>query len=91
MNTWEGHFWPQVFNLNKLGRGSLGDASHQISNIKYQSSRPCGFRQEDFFHVSPYINLCKQGVLRSGHFWPQGHNLNKLGRGPHTILQTGMK
>ena len=28
-------------------------------HTKYQSSRPCGLRQEDFFHVSPYISLCK--------------------------------
>ena len=28
-------------------------------HTKYQGSRPCGFRQEDFFHVSPYIIFCK--------------------------------
>ena len=28
-------------------------------HTKYQGSRPCGFRQEDFFYVSPYISLCK--------------------------------
>ena len=44
-----GHFWPQGHNLNKLGRGALDDATHQIS-------RPCGFR--DFFKF-PYISLCK--------------------------------
>ena len=26
---------------------------------KYQGSRPNGFRQEVFFHVFPYISLCK--------------------------------
>ena len=26
---------------------------------KYQSSRPYCFRQEDFFHVSPHMSLCK--------------------------------
>ena len=39
-----GHFWQQGRNLNKLGRGPLGDATI----IKYQGSRPCGFRG-DFF------------------------------------------
>ena len=28
-------------------------------HTKYQGSRPCGFRQEDFFHVAPYKSLCK--------------------------------
>ena len=51
-------------------------------HTKYQGSRPCGFRQEFFFHLSPYISLCKTCDLRQGHFWPPGHNLNKLGRSP---------
>ena len=51
---------------------------------KYQSSKPYGFRQEDFFHVFPYtlIRLCKTCDPRVGHFWHQGYNLNKLGKGP---------
>ena len=28
-----GPFWPKGFNLNKLGRGLLGDAIHQISRL----------------------------------------------------------
>ena len=60
-------------------------------HTKYQGSRPYGFRQEDFFHVFPYIGLCKTSDHRGGgggggggggQFWPQGHNLNKLGKGP---------
>ena len=39
-----GHFWPEGHNLNKLGRGLLGDATYQ-----YQGSMPCGFRQENYF------------------------------------------
>ena len=49
-------------------------------HTKYLGSKPYGFRK-DFFHVFPYIGLgkiCDPGV---GHFWPQGYNLNKLGRG----------
>ena len=44
----------------------------------------CGFIQEDFFMFS--ISLCKTcGPLGQDHFWPQGHNLNKLG-GPGSNL-----
>ena len=28
-----GHFWPQEHNLNKFGRGSLGDATYQIARL----------------------------------------------------------
>ena len=41
-------------NLNKLGRGQLGDATYQISRFL----RPYGLRQEDFI-TFPYISLCK--------------------------------
>ena len=44
-----GQFLPQVQNLNKLGRGPLGDATYQI-----QCFRSYGFRQEDFFMFSLY-------------------------------------
>ena len=49
----------------------------------YHGSRPSGFRQEGFFYVFPIsafvLKICPQG---QGHFWPQGHNSNKLGKGP---------
>ena len=51
MTPGKGHFLPQGHNLNKLCRGPLGGAT-------YQASMPCGFRQEDFFHVFPiYANV----------------------------------
>ena len=28
-------------------------------HTKYQGSRICGFRQEDFFHISPNKSLCQ--------------------------------
>ena len=40
-DPWWCHFWPKGHNLDKLGKGSLGDATYYIS-------RPYGFRQ-DFF------------------------------------------
>ena len=62
-------------------------------NTKYQGSRPCGFRQEDFVTFS-YISLCKtcdpqgQAFLAPGpgQFWPKGYNLNKLDRGPLGVM-----
>mgnify|MGYP001418905883 CR=1 FL=1 len=53
-----------------------------ILHTKYQSSRSDGFREEDFLRFS-YIRLCTTDKpLGQGHFWPGGHDLNKLGRGP---------
>ena len=48
----------------------------------YQGSRPCGFRQEDFFMFLPIKSYVKPVTPEAGHFWPQGYNLNKLGRRP---------
>ena len=50
-------------------------------HIKYQDSRSYGFRQR-FFHVFHYISQCKTCDPRGGAIWSQGHDLNKLGRGP---------
>ena len=47
------HFRPQDHNLNKLGRGPLVLV---MLHTKYQSSMPCGFRQEDFL-CFPYRSL----------------------------------
>ena len=48
-----GPFSPQGHNLNKLGRGSLGDATYQISRHKAS-----WFQTRRFFHIFP-ICLCK--------------------------------
>ena len=48
-------------------------------HTKYQGSRPCGFRQEDFFTFSLYKPMSNNLPPGAG---PQGYNLNKLGRGP---------
>ena len=52
-----------------------------MQHIKYYGSRPFGFRQEDFcffFLIKAYVKDLTPG---RGHFCPQGHNLNILGRG----------
>ena len=51
-------------------------------HTKYQGSRPCGFRPEDFFIFLPIKAYVKPVTPGRGHFWPQGYNLNKLDRGP---------
>ena len=57
-----------------------------ILHTKYEGSMPCDFRQ-DFLCFS-CKNLCKTCDPSSGpkkewgHFWPQGHDLNKLAKSP---------
>ena len=50
-----GHFLPQGHNLNKLGRGPLGDATYQIS-IKALCLMASDKKMFSYF---PYISLCK--------------------------------
>ena len=71
------HFRPQDHNLNKLGRGPLVLV---MLHTKYQSSMPCGFRQEDFyvFPIEAYLSHVTPGT---GPFMAHGHNLNNFGRG----------
>ena len=51
-------------------------------HTKYQGSMPCDFRQEDFFMFFAIYAYVKHVTQGRAHFWPQGHNLNKLSRGP---------
>ena len=57
-------------------------------HTKYQGSKPCGFRLEDFFMFLPIKTYVKHVTSGRGHFWPKGHILNKLGRGPLGVLHT---
>ena len=49
-------------------------------HTKYQGSRHYGFIQ--YFLFSLYKPMLKHMTPGGGPFWPHGHNLNKLGRGP---------
>ena len=53
-----------------------------ILYTKYQNSRPCGFRQEDFFTLLLILAYVKHVNPWRGNFWPQSYYLNELGRGP---------
>ena len=49
-------------------------------HAKYLSPRPCGFVGEDFCSFY-YIHIWKTNEPPGrGQYWPQGHNLNNLGR-----------
>ena len=50
-------------------------------HTKYQGSRPCGFRQEDFFMFLPIKAYVKPLTPKAGKFWPKGYYLNKLAKG----------
>ena len=52
------HFWPLMYNLNKLGRGPLGDATYQTSRLY-----ALWFQTRRFHCVFP-ICLCKTCDLR---------------------------
>ena len=54
----------------------------EMLNTKYQISNPCSFREEEFwswFSLFLCSNLWPPG---RGQFWPHGHHMNKLGKGP---------
>ena len=63
-----GPFWTQGASLNKFGRVEVNKTMlHTI----YQGSRPCGFRQEEFFHVFPILAYVKHMTPGAGSFFTQ--------------------
>ena len=69
-----GQFWPRGHDLNKLGKGPLGNTTCQISKL-----------WAFWFILRRFLKifLCKiKWPLGRGQFWIRGHDLNKLGRGP---------
>ena len=86
--------WASLFlcsNLWPPGRASfdpraiiwtnLAEVLKEILYTKYQSSRPSSFREEflNFLFLFLCSNLWPPGQAQ---FWPHGHHMNKLGRGP---------
>ena len=59
-------------NLNKLGNGLIDDATFQTS---------LWFHTIRLVYVFPIKANVKHVTPGWGHFWPQGHNLNKLAKG----------
>ena len=64
MDPGRGHFSPKGYNLNKLGRGPLGDATYQISRL--YTVYALWLKTRRFSHVFPYISLCKTCNPQSG-------------------------
>ena len=79
-NLWpplRGQFWPRGIVWTYLV-----EVLKEMPYIKYQSSRPSSFREEEFCNfLSLFLcsNLWPPGQAQ---FWPKGHHMNKLGRGP---------
>ena len=55
-----GHFWPQGYNLNNLGRGPLDEASYQIAK-----TWALWFQRRRFLKIFPMC-LCKTLGPRGG-------------------------
>ena len=72
-----GQFLAQGHNLNKHCRSPQGDATYQISSFKalWFPTRRFVFLWKT--HDDVHRKTC---ALGRAHFWPQGHNLNKLAR-----------
>ena len=69
-----GHLGPWDLGLNKLGKGPPGNATYQISSTWAKL-----FWRRRFWSI---FHFWTQDPPPQGHFGPQGHHLNKLGRGP---------
>ena len=80
-NLWPpgwGQFWPQGHQMNKLGRGPLGDATYKISKLCTFQFQRRWFLKFSFF--VPIFQTCDPRGM--GQFWPKGHHMKNLGRGP---------
>ena len=73
-----GHLGPWDLHLNKLGRGPLGNATYQISNIWAM-----WFWQRRFLNIFLCFSMVRtQDPLARGHVGPWSLGLNKFGKGP---------
>ena len=67
---------------------TLVEVHLEMLHTKYQSSAPSSFREEKFWSF-PSLSLCFKLVNPppppppgQGQFWPQGHHMKNLARGP---------
>ena len=60
-------FLPQGYNLNKLGRGPLGDATYKISRFL-----ALWFQKRRFFHICPIYAYVKHVTPSAGPFLAPG-------------------
>ena len=64
----------------RRGIATLVEVHKVMLHTKYQGSKPYSFRQK-IFSCFPYNAYVKHVNPRAGHYWLQGYNFNKLGRG----------
>ena len=62
--------------MNKLGRDPQGDAAYQISKLYAFQFQRIKILKMGF--IVPMFQL----LTRGGQLSPQGHHMNKIGRGP---------
>ena len=61
---------------------NLVEVHKEMLHTKYQSSAPSSFREEEFRSLPSLFQCSNTWPPGRGQFWPQGHHMNKLGRGP---------
>ena len=61
---------------------NLVEVHKEMLHNKYQSSALSCFRDEKFWNLSSMFLCSNIWPPGWGQFWPHGHHMNKLGRGP---------
>ena len=88
-------FWNRsslVPTCDPWGRASFGprviiwinlvEVQKEVLHTTYQSSKPSSFREKEFWKWASLFLCSNLWPLGWGQFWPQGHYVNKLCRGP---------
>ena len=73
----QGHLGPWDLHLNKFGKGLPGNATYLIKAPKPTSSG------DEYLYVH---FIFEPKTPATGNFQPQGHHLNKLGRGRDLLM-----
>ena len=61
---------------------NLVEVHKEMPHTKYKISTPSSFREEKFWKWASLFLCSNLWPPGRGQFWPQGHHMNKLGRGP---------
>ena len=81
-----GKFWAKGHHMNKLGRGTLGNATHQISKL-----HAFQFQRDRILKLVCFVLMFHLVSPGRGQFWPQGHHMNELGRGTRRCYKPNIK
>ena len=61
---------------------NLVEVHKEITHTKYQMSTPPSFREKKFWRWASLFLCSNLWPPERSQFWPQGHHMNRLGRGP---------